>query len=397
MLGLVRFLLSFLALLAMQLLRRRRPPAGSGADRPEPQPAGAGGDGEEERRRRWRELGLRLLLAASVCAVAFLVCFGLDRWHHPPVEATLDAAIPSAGFPLLLSGLVPDPSRTPAKGPAPVEADLRVLRIDDLPAPVPPGTVGAVREILIHIPVAAASCGGLEARLGGSCEGAAAARPLRGLEALEIKIADAGRPAAVRLWPQGAHVLELTHSEPAQRAVPEVRSLRADAPRIRMDFVCYERAALAITTFPGEGSARCAPHEARFTLRIVRDAAHLPAISFGGLATFEAHAHSRLATATVDSGTLSLGGSSEELRRSERTIEIRSADDDLVAGDLVEPAAVGGDRLLLHAPRAAATRVDADDWTPSWFDRHERLYQALALFAAAFFAALLDFAVFRRR
>jgi hypothetical protein len=133
-----------------------------------------------------------------------------------------------------------------------------------------------------------------------------------------------------------------------------------------------------------------------FTLRVVRDAAYLPAISFGELATFEAHARGRLAKATVDSGTLSLGGSDEELH-GERTIEIRSTDDDLVAMDLVETAASGSGDFLLGAPRAEATLVDADDWTPSWLDRHERLYQVLAILGAALFAALLDFAIFRRR
>ena len=395
MFGFVRFLLSFLALLAMHLLRRWRPPAGSEGDRPESQPVGGVA---EEWPRRWRELGVRVLVAASVFVAAFGIGFGLDRWHHPPVDAVLDASVPSAGFPLLLSGVAPDPQRTPARGPAPVEADLRSLRIDDRLSSVPPGTRGTVREILIRIPVAAASCGGLKAQLGGSCDGAVDARPLRGLESLEIHIAEEGRPASARLWLQGMHILELSHSEPAtQRAVPEVRSLRTDAARIRMDFVCYERASLAITTFPGEGSARCSPREAMFTLRIVRNAAYLPTISFGGLATFEAHAHARLAKATVDSGTLLLGGSNEELRGPERPIEIRSTDDDLVAIDLVETVATGSGDLLLHAPRAEATLVDADDWTPSWLDQHERLYQVLAIFGAALFAALLDFVVFRRR
>jgi hypothetical protein len=398
MLWFVRFLLSLVALLAMQLLRRfRRPPGGSEADQPESQLLGGGGDAAEERRRR-RELGLRVLIAASIFGIAFAIGFGLDRWHHPPVDAVLDAGIPSAGFPVLLSGVVPDPQQTPARGPAPVEADLRSLRIDDRPSEAPPGTRGTVGEILIRIPVEASSCDGLEAQLGGSCDGADSVRPLRGLESLEIHVAEEGRPASVSIWPQGAHVLELTHSEPStQRAVPEGRSLRADAARIRMDFVCYERDSLTITTFPGEGSARCSPREATFTLRIVRDAAHLPTISFGELATFEAHARGRLAKATVDSGTLSLGGSDEKLHGLEHTIEIRSTDDDLVAMDLVETAASGSGDFLLDAPRAEATLVDADDWTPSWLDLHERLYQVLAILGAALFAALLDFAIFRRR
>jgi hypothetical protein len=395
-LGFVRFLLSFSALLAIQLLRRFRPrPTESQARRPELQPEG---EAAEERQRHRRELGLRVLIAASAFGIAFAIGFGLDRWHHPSVDAVLDAGVPSAGFPLLLSGVAPDLQRTPAMGPAPIEADLRSLRIDDRPSEAPPGTGGTVGEILIRIPVEAASCSKLEAQLGGSCGGAGGARPLRGLESFEIHVAEEGRPASVLIWPQGAHILEFTHSEPStQRAVPESRSLRADAARIRMDFVCYERASLTITTFPGEGSGRCSPREAMFTFRIVRNAAYLPVISLGGLATFEAHARGRLAKATVDSGTLSLGGSKEELHGPEHTIEIRSTDDRLVAIDLVETAANGSGALVVDAPRGKAAFVDADDWTPSWLDRHERLYQVLAIFGAALFAALLDFAIFRRR
>jgi hypothetical protein len=326
------------------------------------------------------DASLYLILSAVALALTLLAMLLLDGCR-PATDVSLDAVLPSPGKWVTVSGATRD------KGRPPIDAEFRAFSLRDQ------GTspTGGERLTLdLRISVSSANCAMLEADFGGNC-GDGAGRPLRNPESLVVQ------SEAALVWgtvqPAGPTLVQLSHSGTAGGESPTEWSFASHAKVTKTVLECAATTPILIAV-PGK-SARvdCAPDEAFFHLRVIRDGTTLPTYHLNGVHSMVTHLRGAVGGATIDEGTLRIAGESSDVGGAHpERIDIH-ADPDHVVTHLAAPAEESIAHLSIRSSQASEI---SGHQLPSLLDPHRRWMDiVLGVLVTAFAGALFTFAFTR--
>jgi hypothetical protein len=208
---------------------------------------------------------------------------------------------------------------------------------------------------------------------------------------MTIASLDAPLQGTMRL--KGSGSFELSQSGSAGNPRPTEWTVAEQAATATLAISCNPGNRLLIAGAMGSATVGCGHLESEYSLRVVVERRSPPHLNLHGIHWLHAHLLGETASATVEEGTLVLGGQEESIRLPE-------PEQISVSGKPPHPVSLDVDDRRSAAPHIsmrtelAASAGGGGHALPTWIESHPEIaYLVIGAIAGSFLTALFDFLV----